>query len=186
MLKGFTVPRSPRGAAALTPPPPWHYAADVLAVEFWSDPDVSASMLPNEVELDARLDNRPQGAKCRFRAEIESGLGLYLPAAVVLRTRRQDVHGIGVSVLLAVLLNEGGILAGFEVGVNLQLPAVGETKHGARQLIKPVPVNAASLDEWHRRRLLERGIRCLRHRHGFSSNYRGCRAQQQPDYPLTP
>ena len=46
MLKGFTVPRSPRGTAALTPPPPWHYAVDVLAVEFWSDPDMSASMLP--------------------------------------------------------------------------------------------------------------------------------------------
>jgi hypothetical protein len=58
MLKGFTVPRSPRGTAALTPPPPWHYAVDVLAVEFWSDPDVSASMLPKEVELDPRSHGR--------------------------------------------------------------------------------------------------------------------------------
>ena len=58
MLKGFTAPRSPRGTAALTPPPPWHYAVDALAVEFWSDPDVSASVLPREVELDPRSNGR--------------------------------------------------------------------------------------------------------------------------------
>jgi hypothetical protein len=32
MLKGFTAPRSPMGAAALVPSPPWHFAGDVLAV----------------------------------------------------------------------------------------------------------------------------------------------------------
>jgi hypothetical protein len=53
MLKGFTVPRSPLGTAALTPPPPWHYAGDVLAVEFWSDPEASADILPEDVKLDA-------------------------------------------------------------------------------------------------------------------------------------
>src|SRR6476660_3055832 len=41
MLKGFTAPRSPLGTAALVPSPPWHFAGDVLAVEFWNDPDVS-------------------------------------------------------------------------------------------------------------------------------------------------
>ena len=54
MLKGFTVPRSPLGTAALTPPPPWHYAGNVLAVEFWIDPDVSADILPRGVKLDSR------------------------------------------------------------------------------------------------------------------------------------
>lgn len=54
MLKGFSVPRSPLGAAALVPPPPWHLAGNVLAVEYWSDPDLSANILPGEVELDAR------------------------------------------------------------------------------------------------------------------------------------
>lgn len=76
MLKGFTVPRSPRGTAALTPPPPWHYAADVLAVEFWSDPEVSASMLPKEVELDARSNGRSVAifADCQFTASDEEYL----------------------------------------------------------------------------------------------------------------
>ena len=53
MLKGFTAPRSPLGAAALVPPPPWHFAGDVLAVEFWNDPDVSVHILPAGVELDS-------------------------------------------------------------------------------------------------------------------------------------
>ncbi len=53
MLKGFTVPRSPLGAAGLVPPPPWHFAGDVLAVEYWSDSDLSANILPRGVEPDA-------------------------------------------------------------------------------------------------------------------------------------
>src|SRR3979490_2731278 len=52
MLKGFTAPRSFLGAAALVPSPPWHFAGDVLAVEFWNDPDVSVHTLPTGVELD--------------------------------------------------------------------------------------------------------------------------------------
>jgi Acetoacetate decarboxylase (ADC) len=52
MLKGFTAPRSQLGAASLVPSPPWHFAGDVLAVEFWNDPDLSAHILPAGVELD--------------------------------------------------------------------------------------------------------------------------------------
>ena len=54
MLKGYTAPRSPLGAAALVPRPPWHFAGDVLAVEFWNDPDVSVQTLPAGVELDKK------------------------------------------------------------------------------------------------------------------------------------
>src|ERR1700760_277217 len=54
MLKGFTAPRSPLGAAALVPSPPWHFAGDVLAVEFWNDPDVSVHTLPAGIELDKK------------------------------------------------------------------------------------------------------------------------------------
>src|SRR5258707_14876982 len=51
MLKGFTAPRSPLGAAALVPPPPWHFAGDVLAVGFWNDPEVSVHPLPTGVDI---------------------------------------------------------------------------------------------------------------------------------------
>jgi Acetoacetate decarboxylase (ADC) len=76
MLKGFTVPRSPLGTAVLTPPPPWHYAGDVLGVEFWNDPDVSADILPNGVELDARCRGRSVAlfADCQFTASNDEYL----------------------------------------------------------------------------------------------------------------
>jgi acetoacetate decarboxylase len=70
MLKGFTIPRSPRGTATLTPQPSWHYAVDVLTVEFWSDLDVSAGMLPKGIELGARSGGRSVAffADCQFTA----------------------------------------------------------------------------------------------------------------------
>jgi hypothetical protein len=76
MLKGFTVPRSPLGTAALSPPPPWHYAGDVLAVEFWNDPDVSADILPRGVKLDARCWGRSVAlfADCQFTANSDEYL----------------------------------------------------------------------------------------------------------------
>jgi hypothetical protein len=54
MLKGFTVPKSPFGQAALTPPPPWHYAGDVVGVAFWTDPDATAATLPNGLSRDPK------------------------------------------------------------------------------------------------------------------------------------
>jgi acetoacetate decarboxylase len=52
MLKGFTVPKSPFGQAALTPPPPWHYSGDVVGVEFWTDPCAVAATLPRGLSPD--------------------------------------------------------------------------------------------------------------------------------------
>src|SRR6201987_1080657 len=54
MLNGFTAPRSPLGAPALVPSPPWHFAGGGLAVEFWHDPDISVHILPAGVELDSK------------------------------------------------------------------------------------------------------------------------------------
>jgi hypothetical protein len=45
-LTGYTVPRTPTGAASLVPPPPWHYVGDFLVVDFHADPEVAASLLP--------------------------------------------------------------------------------------------------------------------------------------------
>ncbi|MEB3103682.1 acetoacetate decarboxylase family protein [Ferviditalea candida] len=46
MLKGYSVPRSPEGRAALVPSPPWHYAGDFLVIEYWTDADAVAAVLP--------------------------------------------------------------------------------------------------------------------------------------------
>jgi acetoacetate decarboxylase len=45
-LKGYTVPRTATGQASLVPPPPWHYVGDFVVVDFWADPAVAVSLLP--------------------------------------------------------------------------------------------------------------------------------------------
>jgi acetoacetate decarboxylase len=51
MLKGYTLPRTPKGTSSLVPAPPWHYAGDCLAVEFEADPDAAAAFLPPGLTL---------------------------------------------------------------------------------------------------------------------------------------
>jgi hypothetical protein len=46
MLTGFTPPFTPRGAASLVPPPPWHYAGWLLNVEFECDLERAAEFVP--------------------------------------------------------------------------------------------------------------------------------------------
>lgn len=52
MLQGFHVPLTPRGLSSLNPAPPWHYASDFLTIEFWADPAVVASYLPEGLDPD--------------------------------------------------------------------------------------------------------------------------------------
>jgi acetoacetate decarboxylase len=56
MLKGFTVPRSPLGLAAATPAPPWHYASDIIGVEYWADPKATAALLPAGLTPDPKTN----------------------------------------------------------------------------------------------------------------------------------
>jgi acetoacetate decarboxylase len=53
MLKGYTLPRTPRGTSCLAPAPPWHYVGVSLAVEFETDPDKAAAFLPEGLTLDS-------------------------------------------------------------------------------------------------------------------------------------
>jgi acetoacetate decarboxylase len=51
MLKGYTLPRTPRGTSSLAPTPPWHYAGHALAIEFEVNPDAAAAFLPPPLKL---------------------------------------------------------------------------------------------------------------------------------------
>jgi acetoacetate decarboxylase len=51
MLKGYTAPRTPKGASSLAPFPPWHYVGNCLAVEYEANPDVVRSFLPTGLEF---------------------------------------------------------------------------------------------------------------------------------------
>lgn len=46
MLKGYTLPRTPRGISSLAPTPPWHYVGNCLVVEYEARPDAVKSFLP--------------------------------------------------------------------------------------------------------------------------------------------
>jgi enduracididine biosynthesis enzyme MppR len=44
--RGYSLPLSPSGTSAMLTPPPWHFAGDVLMVEYRVDPDAAARFLP--------------------------------------------------------------------------------------------------------------------------------------------
>jgi len=45
-LKGYTLPRTPRGTSSLAPDPPWHYVGTCLTVEYEAEPEAVRSFLP--------------------------------------------------------------------------------------------------------------------------------------------
>jgi hypothetical protein len=53
MLKGYTLPRTPRGVSSLVQSPPWHYVGNALAVEFEADSGAAANLLPNGLQLES-------------------------------------------------------------------------------------------------------------------------------------
>jgi acetoacetate decarboxylase len=46
MLQGWSLPLSPKGQAALVPAPPWHFSGEALGIDFRTDPDALAAVLP--------------------------------------------------------------------------------------------------------------------------------------------
>lgn len=49
--KGFMFPRTAEGRASIAPAPPWHYSGDLLTIEFRTDPERVAELLPSPLEL---------------------------------------------------------------------------------------------------------------------------------------
>jgi acetoacetate decarboxylase len=50
-MRGFWYPRTATGQASLLPPPPWHYSGDLLTVEYRTDPERVAELLPAPLRL---------------------------------------------------------------------------------------------------------------------------------------
>ncbi|GLZ36661.1 enduracididine biosynthesis enzyme MppR [Actinokineospora sp. NBRC 105648] len=50
---GYSLPLSPSGDAAMITPPPWHFAGDVVMVDYRVDPGVARRFLPPELDLGA-------------------------------------------------------------------------------------------------------------------------------------
>jgi enduracididine biosynthesis enzyme MppR len=51
--QGYSLPLSPSGKSSMITPPPWHFAGEVIMVEYRVDPDVAARFLPPELSLGA-------------------------------------------------------------------------------------------------------------------------------------
>ncbi|MFQ5967358.1 MAG: acetoacetate decarboxylase family protein [Acidimicrobiia bacterium] len=49
-VKGFFYPRTATGRSSIVPGPPWHYSGDVLTIEYRTDPDRVAELLPDPLE----------------------------------------------------------------------------------------------------------------------------------------
>ena len=52
-VKGFLYPRTASGRASLVPPPPWFYSGDLLTVEYRTNPERVAELLPAPLSLAA-------------------------------------------------------------------------------------------------------------------------------------
>ena len=50
-MRGFLFPKSPDGRASLIPPPPWHYSGEMLTVEYRTDPERVAELIPEGAAL---------------------------------------------------------------------------------------------------------------------------------------
>ncbi len=58
MLKGFSVPLTPEGRSTLAPPPPWHYSSDCLVIQYRTDPNAVAALLPPGLGPDSASNGR--------------------------------------------------------------------------------------------------------------------------------
>jgi len=50
-MGSFLFPRTPSGKSSLIPPPPWHYSGEMLTVEYRTDPDRIAELIPEGATL---------------------------------------------------------------------------------------------------------------------------------------
>ncbi|SHJ82744.1 Acetoacetate decarboxylase (ADC) [Dethiosulfatibacter aminovorans DSM 17477] len=53
MIKGYTLPRTPKGISSLVPHPPWHYVGNIVAIEFVADPSLIEGYLPEPLKLES-------------------------------------------------------------------------------------------------------------------------------------
>ncbi|GAA0588214.1 hypothetical protein GCM10009546_58240 [Actinomadura livida] len=55
---GYAVPLSPKGVANIASTPPWHYAGDIVGVEFWAEPAAAEATLPEGLTPDPDSSGR--------------------------------------------------------------------------------------------------------------------------------
>lgn len=72
MLKGYFSPLTPKGKSSIDPEPPWYYSCDFLSVEFWADPLVVASYLPEGLDADKPAEGHAKVFFCDWQFSGEN------------------------------------------------------------------------------------------------------------------
>jgi hypothetical protein len=78
-LKGYSYPLSAKGEANLASAPPWHYAGEMLGVEFWTSPRAAAATLPDGLTIDP--DGKGRAAALFFDWQFSGSNEEYLDPA---------------------------------------------------------------------------------------------------------
>ena len=98
-LSGFMFPRTSSGRSSLVPPPPWHYSGTMLTLEYRTDPQAVAALLPSPLEP---ADEDPgavaviwadwQSCSDTFEELIDPIRSQYMEVFVVTRCKYRDQH----------------------------------------------------------------------------------------------
>jgi hypothetical protein len=80
VLKGYSYPLSPRGEMNLAPAPPWHYAGEMLGVEFWTSPMAATATLPEGLTIDPDAEGRAAASASANRRPAAEALAAHYQA----------------------------------------------------------------------------------------------------------
>lgn len=96
-MAGFLFPQTPTGSSSLIPAPPWHYSGEMLTVEYRTDPERVAELLPVGASL---VEDDPgavaliwadwQSCGDTFEETLDPVRSQYKEAFVVIRCRWDD------------------------------------------------------------------------------------------------
>ena len=96
-MSGFMYPRTATGAAGIVPPPPWHYSGEMLTVEYRTDPERVAELLPDPLEPAADDPGAVaiiwaewQSCSDSFAELVDPARSQYKEVFVVVRCRHRD------------------------------------------------------------------------------------------------
>jgi Acetoacetate decarboxylase (ADC) len=146
MLKGFTVPKSPFGQAALTPPPPWHYSGDVVGVEFWTDPEATAATLPAGLRPDPNTNGHAlmMFVDWQFTAQDDEYLDparyQYREAFVLLDAMHRDIAVMWCPYIF--VDNDAALARGWTQGFPKKIGSIFQTRSFAAASPAAAPVAA--------------------------------------------
>ena len=148
MLKGFTVPKSPFGQAALTPPPPWHYSGDVVGVEFWTDPKATIATLPSGLAPDPKSNGHAvvMFIDWQFTAQDDEFLDparyQYREAFVLLDAMYRDMPVMWCPYIY--VDNDAALARGWTQGFPKKMGSIFQTRSFAAASLAAAPVAAGS------------------------------------------